>query len=134
MIYILVNSQTGRRIKWWPDSGRVEAQATLNQWDHWHHGLYRLDTAQNDDVVNEYPQAEIPDAMGGHPVALMDDGGTLCSFCVADPFNPVHDTRAIIDTYSGDGWGVVGWFNSAETDDHLACDHCGTVLNEGNEE
>jgi hypothetical protein len=136
MIYILVNTETGRRVKWWPDPMRVEALETLKQWDRWSHGVYRLDTAQNDDMVNDYPQGEIPDAMGGSPVALMDDGGTLCEFCVADPFNPVRDARHhdLLADSDRDGWGVIAWFNSAESEGLLVCDHCNTVLHEGGDE
>jgi hypothetical protein len=131
MIYILTRDD-GQRVRWWPDSQRVEAQQTLTDWDRWNHGVWRLETADNDDLQNEYPRDEIPDAMGGSPVALMDDGGTLCEFCVADPFNPVWDGRD--KPQHSDGWEVRAWFNSAETEGFLACDHCNRVLHEGEED
>lgn len=74
--------------------------------------------------VNQYPAEMIPDLFGGHVlIAVMDDAGTLCESCVRDPQNPVHSGEA-----GNDGWGIIGWSYSGETDDYTTCDHCGRVL------
>lgn len=75
-----------------------------------------------EDVGNPFATglADIPDSMGYALAAVTTDGGTLCERCVADPSNPVH-----IDPSDNDGWGVVGWTHSGETDDPDYCDHCG---------
>lgn len=69
---------------------------------------------------------EVPNPFGGVSLfAVMDDGGTLCERCVTDPTNPVHP-----DDDSRDGWGVVGWDTTGNTDSGVVCDHCGRVLQE----
>lgn len=69
---------------------------------------------------------ELPDVFGGVALfAIMDDGGTLCESCVRDETNPVHP-----DDGSRDGWGVVGFDTTGNTDDGVQCDHCSKVLQE----
>lgn len=72
-----------------------------------------------------------PDTGSYHPIALMDDGGTLCEHCVSDPKNPVysvHDVDTANYPDGRDGWCVVGWFSSGDTDSLAVCDHCGRVI------
>lgn len=76
--------------------------------------------------TNHYPAALIPDAFGGVALfAVMDDGGTLCESCVRDDSNPVHT-----DDDSKDGWGIIAWDSTGNTDSGVQCDHCGRVLQE----
>lgn len=68
----------------------------------------------------------IPDVFGGVALfAVMDDGGTLCESCVRDPSNPVHPF-----SNPPDGWGVVGFDTTDNTDSGVTCDHCSRVLQE----
>ena len=63
---------------------------------------------------------DVPDPWGASLAAVTDDGDTLCERCVVDPANPLHP-----DDGSADGWGVVGWVTSRDTDGPDACGHCG---------
>jgi hypothetical protein len=92
-------------------------------------------TYDDDEVVNEYPQDDIPEPGGYNLIALMDDGDTLCEWCVRDPFNPVTDRRTDNRaTWRGDGWGVVAWVTTGDTEGFTACAHCNRVLVEDTEE
>lgn len=72
----------------------------------------------------------IPDVFGGVSLfAVMDDGGTLCESCVRDESNPVHP-----DDGSNDGWGVVGFDTTGNTDSGVVCDHCNRVLQESSDD
>ncbi len=86
----------------------------------------------NDDApTNQYPASKVPDAFGYLPIAIADDGETLCVQCVTNPTNPVHEHNA--NAPLGDGWGIVGWTSDgeteSETDEH--CAHCNKLLLKG---
>lgn len=80
----------------------------------------------DDAPVNQYPRELVPDCMGYIPIAITDDGDTLCEGCVLDPTNPVHVARDS-DPFP-DGWGVLGWAHSGEYDDGVVCAHCNRAL------
>jgi len=69
----------------------------------------------------------IPDAMGYTLYAVTDDGGTLCEDCVRDADNPVRDYVGKTPT-DPDGWCVVTWSHTGDTDADVVCDHCRRVL------
>lgn len=59
---------------------------------------------------------------GGYElIALMDDGGIVCSQCVRNNYKDIlHSTKQ----KSAEGWQVVGILNSSELDEDAYCDHC----------
>ena len=67
---------------------------------------------------------------GGYELfAVMDDGGVLCCDCV------VANWVEVSGSDGSDGWGIIGWDHSGNTDDLVSCDHCGRVIVEAwNEE
>ncbi len=69
---------------------------------------------------------QVPEPGGYNLIAVMDDGGTLCESCLTDASNPIHDARKLDKWH--DGWGVIGWMTSGDTDEFTACDHCGNVI------
>ena len=80
----------------------------------------------DDAPVNQYPRDKVPDCMGYLPIAVTDDGDTLCEQCVLDPTNPVHEAGP--NDRHPDGWGVIGWTHSGECEDLTVCAHCNRVL------
>lgn len=80
-----------------------------------------------DDLLTVNPYAagwlETPDPGNYLLAAVTDDGDTLCERCVRDASNPVYP--ASWRDGAGDGWGVVGWTTSGETDGLEYCAHCG---------
>ncbi len=82
----------------------------------------------NDDSAptNQYPRDLVPDCQGYLPIAVTDDGDTLCEQCVLDPTNPVH-VAGPNDSYP-DGWGVAGWIHSGACESLTVCAHCYRVL------
>lgn len=80
----------------------------------------------DDAPTNQYPVNDIPDAMGYALIAYTDDGDMLCEVCVRESTNPVHKSE--MGEYTGDGWGVIGWGHSGDTDTCFDCGHCNKVL------
>lgn len=67
---------------------------------------------------------ELPDVFGGVALfAVMDDNGILCEACLRDPANPVHRDRS-----RRDGWCVVAFDTTGNSDGEVGCDVCGKVL------
>lgn len=90
---------------------------------------YWRDSSENDYATG---RAEIPETLSYSPYAVMDDGGVLCEHCVRDADNPVHDETSRGDSdRRADGWGVVGWGHSGDSDETVTCDHCNRVIVEG---
>ena len=72
------------------------------------------------DKEGQYPHFAWP---GGYAIAyLMDDGEYLCPTCVIDKSNPVHEDG------ENDGWKIVGYTTSADTDETLICAHCSRYI------
>jgi hypothetical protein len=82
----------------------------------------------DDAPTNQYSADKVPDCMGYIPIAVTDDGDTLCERCVQDPTNPVHEHDANVFSGEGDGWGIIGWIYDGECEFFIACAHCSTVL------
>ena len=62
---------------------------------------------------------------GGYELyAVTDDGGTLCAPCV------VTEWDTITASDPGDGWYIVAWDHTGNTDDGVTCDHCARVVQE----
>jgi len=98
---------------------------------------------------NPFTYGAFPDVFGGVSVlALMNDGATLCEQCTRDPNNPVWDARKVraratvqrhpstgrFEPFNrgsdADGWGVVAFYTTQDSDDLEVCDHCGKVVQE----
>lgn len=57
---------------------------------------------------------------GGYEIFFVtDDGGTLCSPCVEKEWD-----GCIADAYPNDGWNIVGFDHTGNTDEAVTCDHC----------
>lgn len=68
------------------------------------------------DKEGQYPHFAWP---GGYAMAyVMDDGEFLCATCVTDQSNPVHEEG------ENDGWKIVGYTHTDETDEEMTCAHC----------
>lgn len=80
----------------------------------------------DDAPTNQYPADKVPDCGGYFPIAVTDDGDTMCERCVLDPTNPVHEHSA--NESHDDGWGIIGWTYDGECESFTACAHCNTVL------
>jgi hypothetical protein len=76
------------------------------------------DTAPDDNV------RAVPDTGSYLPFAIADDGEALCATCVRDPSNPIHSDAP------DDGWRIVDWSHSGDTDETVTCAHCGRVIHE----
>ncbi len=63
----------------------------------------------------------VPDPGSYALAAVVDDGGTLCGWCVIDPGNPCHPSA---DGHDDDGWAIVGWLHSGDVEGQEWCDHC----------
>jgi len=92
-----------------------------------------------DVVTGRHPSIlPVPDAMGYRVYAVTDDGGTLCERCAADPANPCHPAGVSGDgagaPFDGDGWTVIAWGHSGDSDGPLDCDHCGAVIIDGDDQ
>lgn len=67
-----------------------------------------------------------PETLAYIPFAIMDDGETLCTRCVADESNPIHGDAP------NDGWRLIGWDHSGNVDtEPVICAHCSRVIVEG---
>lgn len=63
---------------------------------------------------------------GGYPLALvMSDGECLCPSCIKSEWRNIVDST-IRDI--PDGWRAAGALCTADTDDAIACAHCGADL------
>jgi len=87
-----------------------------------------IDPAADEDEDEDGPRPAVPETLSYLPIAVMDDGGTLCGPCVEDETNPVHSAG------SADGWRVDAWTHSGDVDSFTSCDHCGRVLVERDED
>lgn len=81
----------------------------------------------NDDTATGNPYAtgeiEVPDSGGYRTLAVLDDGEVLCSRCTTDPTNPVHPDKG-----ENDGWGVIGFTHTGNSDEPEYCAHCGNEV------
>jgi hypothetical protein len=71
----------------------------------------------------------------GHPgyewFGITDDSDTMCFRCVTKEYPLV--VRSTIQ-HANDGWGIVGFSNTGDTDSLTICAHCNTVIVEEWEE
>jgi hypothetical protein len=78
---------------------------------------------KDDPMSDNTNPRRIPDTGSYIPFAVMDDGESLCSRCVADETNPVHVGG------DADGWRIEGWSHSGEVDGtEERCAHCNRVI------
>ena len=75
---------------------------------------------------------DLPETLAYSPIALTDDGATLCVRCVLDPANPVHPPDGT--GLDADGWRVDAWTYDGAEDGPLGCDHCAAVIIAGEDE
>ena len=73
-------------------------------------------------LTNRYLPRWIPEPGLGSLIAVLDDGDSLCEKCVRHSDTPVHRWG------SPDGWQIVAWTTTGESDEAELCCHCSETL------